>query len=94
MKENSIETVLERILQALEMELIAASDEEVAEAAADLGFKSTMRGSGVLVELIRSPLRTTHRPGNTGGNPRNRPFERPGIIEGLNPPKVDTKRTK
>ena len=42
---------LNRILHALEQELIDATDEEVTAAAKDLGMDPTMRGSGVFAGL-------------------------------------------
>jgi hypothetical protein len=42
---------LNRILQALEQELIEATDEEVIAAAKDLGMDPTMKGSGVFAGL-------------------------------------------
>ena len=45
------ETALERILDALEHELIGASDAEVLEAADDLGMKPRMKGSAAFLGL-------------------------------------------
>jgi hypothetical protein len=43
---------LTRILEALERELIDASDEEIMEAAKDLGMNPRMRGSAAFAGLI------------------------------------------
>jgi hypothetical protein len=45
------ETALERILEALEHELVAATDEEILEAANDLGMKPRMKGSAAFLGL-------------------------------------------
>lgn len=45
------ETALERILDALEHELVAASDADILEAANDLGMKPQMKGSAALIGL-------------------------------------------
>jgi hypothetical protein len=45
------ETALERILDALERELVAASDADVLEAADDLGMKPQMKGSAAFAGL-------------------------------------------
>ena len=45
------ETALERILEALERELVAATDEEILEAAHDLGMKPEMQGSAAFLGL-------------------------------------------
>lgn len=45
------ETALERILDALERELVAASDADVLEAADDLGMKPQMKGSAAFLGL-------------------------------------------
>jgi hypothetical protein len=45
------ETALERILEALEHELIEASDAEILEAADDLGMKPRMKGSAAFLGL-------------------------------------------
>jgi len=42
---------LARILEALELELIDASDEEILEAAKDLGMDPTMKGSAAFLGL-------------------------------------------
>jgi hypothetical protein len=49
----------ERILEALAEELIESTDDELLEAAKDLGMDPTMRGSAALLGLT-SPA--THRP--------------------------------
>lgn len=49
MKAIRPERALERILLALERELLEASDEEVLAAAAQLGMKPTMQGSSALL---------------------------------------------
>lgn len=51
----------ERLLAALEQELIAATDEEILEAARDLGMKPTMKGSAAFFG-ITIPLRAPFRP--------------------------------
>jgi hypothetical protein len=43
---------LERIVEALEQELIAASDAELLQAASDLGMKPGMRGSAAFLGLL------------------------------------------
>jgi hypothetical protein len=45
------EAALERILQALERELVVATDEEILEAAEDLGMKPGMKGSAAFLGL-------------------------------------------
>ena len=45
------ETALERILDALELELVAASDADILEAANDLGMKPQMKGSAAFIGL-------------------------------------------
>jgi len=51
-KAASPEVKLTRILEALERELIDASDEEIMEAAKDLGMNPMMRGSAAFAGLI------------------------------------------
>jgi hypothetical protein len=46
------ETTLERLLEALERELVAASDAELIEAANDLGMQPHMKGSAAFLGLI------------------------------------------
>jgi len=43
----------ERLLAALEQELIAATDEEILEAAHDLGMNPAMRGSAAFLDVTR-----------------------------------------
>lgn len=45
------ETALERVLEALERELIEATDADILEAANDLGMKPGMKGSAAFVGL-------------------------------------------
>jgi hypothetical protein len=45
------ETALERILEALERELVEATDEEILAAAHDLGMKPEMKGSAAFLGL-------------------------------------------
>jgi hypothetical protein len=45
------EQALERILAALEAGLIAATDEEIMEAAKDLGMNPTMKGSAAFADI-------------------------------------------
>ena len=45
------EAALERLLVALERELIEATDEEILEAAHDLGMKPEMKGSAAFLGL-------------------------------------------
>jgi hypothetical protein len=45
------ETALERVLEALERELVEATDEEILEAAHDLGMKPEMKGSAAFLGL-------------------------------------------
>ena len=54
------ETALERILDALEHELLEASDADILEAANDLGMKPQMKGSAAFIGL-RTPS-VSHRP--------------------------------
>jgi hypothetical protein len=51
MKRVFPEAVLERILAGLERELIEASDEEILEAARELGMKPEMKGSAAFLGL-------------------------------------------
>jgi hypothetical protein len=46
--------VLDRVLVALEKELVDASDDEIAEAAADLGMDLKMKGSAAFVGVLHS----------------------------------------
>ena len=48
---NEPETALNRVLDALERELIDASDEEILEAAKDLGMNPLMKGSAAFLGL-------------------------------------------
>jgi len=48
---RSAEARLARILQALEQELLDASDEEILAAAADLGMNPKMKGSAAFAGL-------------------------------------------
>jgi hypothetical protein len=50
-KVTSPEVVLARVLEGLEQELIDASDEEVLQAAKDLGMNPQMRGSAAFIGL-------------------------------------------
>jgi hypothetical protein len=45
------EVALERLLEALESEILAASDEDILEAARDLGMNPAMRGSAAFLGL-------------------------------------------
>lgn len=45
------ETALERVLDALERELVEASDTDILEAADDLGMKPQMKGSAAFIGL-------------------------------------------
>jgi hypothetical protein len=45
------ETALERVLDALEHELVAASDTDILEAANDLGMQPQMKGSAAFIGL-------------------------------------------
>lgn len=45
------ETALERLLEALERELVEATDAEILEAAHDLGMKPEMKGSAAFLGL-------------------------------------------
>ena len=49
---SSPESSLIRLLAALEQELIDASDEEIVQAAKDLGMDPLMKGSAVFAGLI------------------------------------------
>lgn len=51
----------ERLLAALERELIEATDEEILEAAGDLGMNPAMKGSAAFFG-ITIPLRARFRP--------------------------------
>lgn len=50
------ETTLERLLEALERELVAASDAEIIAAANDLGMQPHMKGSAAFMGL-KYPMR-------------------------------------
>jgi hypothetical protein len=52
MNKTSLAEGLERLLSALEAEILAASDEEIAEVLAERGMKLGMKGSASLVDLI------------------------------------------
>ena len=56
MNGQSSHETLERILGALEQELIGASDQEIRDAAAELGFNLQMKGSAAFLGL-RYPAR-------------------------------------
>ncbi|MGA2777019.1 MAG: hypothetical protein ABSF94_05630 [Steroidobacteraceae bacterium] len=49
--ERGPQAALERILTALEQELIAATDEEIFAAAKDLGMNPAMRGSAAFIGI-------------------------------------------
>jgi hypothetical protein len=51
MKRVFPQAALERLLAALERELIEATDEEILEAARDLGMKPQMKGSAAFLGL-------------------------------------------
>jgi hypothetical protein len=70
------ETALERILDALEHELIEASDADILEAAHDLGMKPEMKGSAAFLGL-RYP--GVHRPEDY--------FDRQWMLRVLNDPR-------
>lgn len=70
------ETALERILEALERELIEASDADILEAAHDLGMKPEMKGSAAFLGL-RYP--GVHRPEDY--------FDRQWMLRVLNDPR-------
>jgi hypothetical protein len=46
------ETTLERLLEALERELVTATDAEIIEAANDLGMQPHMKGSAAFLGLL------------------------------------------
>jgi len=48
------ELALERVLQGLELELVAATDEEIVAAAADLGMDLAMKGSAAFLGVLHS----------------------------------------
>ena len=54
---SNAEEAFERLLAALETELIAATDAEIADAARDLGMNLEMKGSGAFIGL-KYPSRT------------------------------------
>ena len=70
------ETALERILDALERELIEASDADILEAAHDLGMKPQMKGSAAFLGL-RYP--GVHRPEDY--------FDRQWLLQTLHDPR-------
>jgi hypothetical protein len=70
------ETALERVLEALERELIEASDADILEAAHDLGMKPEMKGSAAFLGL-RYPV--GHRPEDY--------FDREWMLQVLNDPR-------
>ena len=51
LKNTFPETTLERILDALELDLVAAGDADVLEAAEELGMKPQMKGSAAFLGL-------------------------------------------
>ena len=57
----------ERLLAALEQELIAATDEEILEAARDLGMNPAMRGSAAFFGVTIS-LHRPFQPGDPSGS--------------------------
>lgn len=62
---------LERLLAALEQELIAATDEEILEAARDLGMNPAMKGSAAFFGVTigsRSPF-TSSEPTESADGP-------------------------
>ena len=61
MKTHRPEMSLEHVLSALERELIAATDEEVLAAAAELGMNPSMKGSAAFMG-VKSPLVRLHVP--------------------------------
>ena len=69
---------LERVLAALERDLIAASDEEMAEVASELGLKPGMQGSVALfgvtstVDVTRLKARMGARAAEERSTPRPR----------------------
>ncbi len=52
MKRSAPATILDRIIVALEADVIAASDADFAEALADLGLKPQMKGSAAWAEIL------------------------------------------
>ncbi|HEX5207623.1 MAG TPA: hypothetical protein VFW10_07475 [Steroidobacteraceae bacterium] len=71
----------ERLLIALERDLIEASDEEILEAARDLRMNPEMRGSAAFIGLLHAPRwpREPDAPSESSGTPRARrkPEEEP-----------------
>lgn len=59
---------LESLLAALEQELIAATDEEILEAAADLGMNPAMKGSAAFFG-VTIPLRPAFTPDDARESP-------------------------
>lgn len=51
MNKTSLAAAFERLLVALEAEILAASDEEIAEVLAESGMKLGMKGSASLIAL-------------------------------------------
>jgi hypothetical protein len=70
------ETALDRILDALERELIEATDADILEAADDLGMKPQMKGSAAFIGLRHS-----------GAVPRAEDFFGTGWMPRMLPPK-------
>jgi hypothetical protein len=62
------EQVLERILEALEVGLITARDDEIMDAAKDLGMNPAMKGSAAFAE-IRILMSQWRARGERGGGP-------------------------
>ena len=56
-KKVAVINVLDRVLDALGEELVQATDEEILEAARDLGMDPTMRGSAAFLGLKYPYLR-------------------------------------
>jgi hypothetical protein len=71
------EVRLERILAALEQELIRADDDELMDVVAELGLKPSMKGSvalfGVTHRLQPWPQRPQATPANTPGAQKKAP---------------------
>lgn len=77
MKKPRPDLALERVLEALERDLIDVPDEEILTVARELGINPAMKGTGAFMGvtlLVRPPLRATQeREKKEGGRSGRRP---------------------
>lgn len=69
MKMTAPDSTLERLLLALEDELLAATDEEVLAAAHELGMKPEMKASSAFIGVTRLARPVFARPDSSIGTP-------------------------